>query len=94
MESVLYDIIRADEMVDLVKLSDSTWQPFSRRTALYDTVFQLHGIKKEDFQESLSYYQQRPDLLKEIIAGMEKKAADTTGAAQQRRQFEQPLPVQ
>jgi hypothetical protein len=94
METVLYDVIRADEMVDFLKLSDSTWQPFSRRTALYDTVFQLHGVKKEEFQKSLSYYQQRPDILKEIIEGMQKKAKDTTSQAKQRMQLEQRLPAE
>lgn len=94
MEHVLYDVIRADEMVDFLKMTDSAWQPFSRRTALYDTVFQLHGVNKDEFQKSLSYYQQRPDLLKEIIDGMQKKATDTATAAQQRLRIEQRPPVQ
>ena len=77
MEAVLYDVIRADEMVDLLKLSDSTWQPFARRTALYDTIFQLHSVKKEEFQSSLRFYQGRPDLLKEILEELQKKVTDT-----------------
>lgn len=94
MELVLYDVIRADEMVDFLKTTDSAWQPFSRRTALYDTVFQLHGVKKDEFRRSLSFYQQRPDLLKEIIVDIQKKVTDTTTAAQQRLRIEQRLPVQ
>lgn len=94
MELVLYDVIRADEMVDFLKMADSTWKPFTRRTALYDTVFQLHEVKKDDFRKSMSYYQQRPDLLKEIIDGMQKKVTDTTTAAKQRLRIEQRLPVQ
>lgn len=93
MQQVLYDVIRADEMVDFLRLSDSTWQPFSRRTALYDTVFQLHNIKKEQFQKSLSYYQSRPDLLKEIIEVMQEKVKDTTAEAQRRLPVEQRPPV-
>jgi hypothetical protein len=94
MKDVLYDVIRADEMVDHLKLSDSTWQPFSRRTATYDTVFQLHGINKEAFQKSLTFYQQRPDLLKEIIEELQKKVTDTTAAAQRRLNIKPHLPVQ
>ena len=94
MEEVLYDMIRADEMADHLKLSDSTWQPFSRRTALYDTVFQVHRVKKEEFRKSLSFYQSRPDLLKEVIEGMRKKALDTTSAARRRLQIKQRLPVE
>jgi hypothetical protein len=78
MQAVLYDVIRADEMVDFLKLSDSTWQPFTRRTALYDSIFQLHEIKKEAFQNSLQFYQGRPDLLKEILDELQKKVTDTT----------------
>ncbi len=78
MQNVLYDVIRADEMVDFLKLSDSTYQPFSRRTDLYDSVFQLHRVKKESFQKSMSFYQRRPDLLKEIIEGLKKKVSDTS----------------
>lgn len=78
MEAVLYDVIRADEMVEFLKMSDSTYQRFSKRTALYDSVFQLHNIKKETFQTSLHYYQSRPDLLREIFDDLRKKAADTS----------------
>ncbi len=78
MEVVLYDVIRADEMVDFLKLSDSTWQPFSRRTDLYDSIFQLHKVKKETFQNSLRFYQGRPDLLKEVLEALQKKVTDTT----------------
>jgi hypothetical protein len=77
MEAVLYDVIRADEMVDLLKLSDSTWQPFARRAALYDTIFQLHSVKKEAFRSSLRFYQGRPDLLKDILEELQKKVTDT-----------------
>lgn len=78
MQNVLYDIIRADEMVDFLRMSDSTYRPFAKRTALYDTVFGLHGVQKETFQQSLRYYQGRPDLLKEIMEDMHAKITDTT----------------
>jgi hypothetical protein len=44
---------------------------------LYDTIFQLHSVKKEEFQSSLRFYQGRPDLLKEILEGLQKKVTDT-----------------
>ena len=94
MEKVMYDVVRADEMVDFLRLSDSSWQPFARRTSLYDSVFGLHGIKKETFQKSLSFYQSRPDLLKDIIEGMQKKATDTTVRTKKRLPIEQKMPVE
>lgn len=77
MQSVLYDVIRADEMVEFKRLSDSTYHSFSKRSSLYDTIFQLHSIDKAIFQKSLKYYQGRPDLLKEMLDSLEKKVTDT-----------------
>lgn len=94
MEKVLYDVIRADEMVDFLRFSDSAWQPFSRRTSLYDTVLQLHEIKKEQFQRSLAYYQGRPDLLKEILEGLQQKVTDTTAAVNRQLRAGQQPPAQ
>lgn len=79
MEAVFYDIIRADELVEFRRMiADSTYNQFGYRTALYDTVFQLHSVKKETFQKSLRFYQGRPDLLKEIFDGLQKRSSDTT----------------
>jgi hypothetical protein len=74
MEEVLYDIIRTDEWVDFAVLQDSTFRKFSKRTALYDSVFRLHSINKEDYRKSIAFYQTRPDLLKEIFAGLRTKS--------------------
>jgi hypothetical protein len=76
MGAVLYDIILADEWVDFTRMHDSSYLNFSKRTAVYDSVFQLHTIKKEDYQKSMNYYQSRPDLLKEILDSI-KTRADT-----------------
>jgi len=77
MEAVLYDVIRSDEMVDFLSLNDSTYRFPAHRKNLYDSIFQLHKVKKEDFQKSMKFYQGRPDLLKVILDDMQKKATDT-----------------
>ncbi|HEV7333660.1 MAG TPA: DUF4296 domain-containing protein [Flavisolibacter sp.] len=77
MQAVMYDVIRVDEMVDFLRMSDSAYQPFTKRTALYDTVFGLHSVTKERFQQSLKYYQGRPDLLKDIMDNIHTKITDT-----------------
>lgn len=78
MQDVMHDMIKADELVDFLRMSDSTYQPFSKRAALYDTVFSLHGVTKEKFQKSLKYYQSRPDHLKEIINDLHAEITDTS----------------
>lgn len=75
MEAILYDVVRADEMVDFMQMSDSTFRKFSKRASFYDTIFQLHAVKKESVSKSLKYYQGRPDLLKEILDSLQNKSA-------------------
>lgn len=75
MGAVLYDVIRADEMTDFLLANDSTYRVFSKRASLYDTIFQLHAVKKQEFQKSLKFYQGRPDLLKEILDSLQKKVS-------------------
>lgn len=77
MEAVLYDVVRADEMVDFFSIMDSTYRTPNKRTNLYDTIFQLHAINKEVFKKSLEFYQTRPDLLKAIFEALQKRS-DTT----------------
>jgi hypothetical protein len=77
MEAVLYDVIRADEWVDFSSVQDSSFRKFSKRTALYDSVFRLHSISKESYRKSMSFYQSRPDLLKDILSSLKTKS-DTT----------------
>jgi hypothetical protein len=77
MTAVLYDIILADEWIDFTRMHDSTYLKFSKRAAVYDSVFQVHAIKKDQYQKSINYYQGRPDLLKEILDSVKTKA-DTT----------------
>ena len=82
MQTLLFDLIKADEMVDFYRVSDSTYQPFAKRTALYDSVFGLHKVTRENFQRSLRYYQGRPDILKDMFDEMYKEVTDTTKSKQ------------
>jgi hypothetical protein len=74
MEALLYDVIRADEWVDFASLQDSTFRKFSKRTALYDSVFRLHAITKETYRKSVAFYESRPDLLKAVLQSLHAKS--------------------
>ena len=74
MEGVLYDVLRADEWVDFASLGDSTFHRISKRTALYDSVFRLNGITKDEYRKSMNFYQSRPDLFKEILQSLRAKS--------------------
>ena len=74
MTAVLYDIVLADEWVDFTRLHDSNYSKFAKRTTVYDSVFQIHGINKQQYQKSMAYYQNLPDLLKEILDSVKSKS--------------------
>lgn len=78
MGLVLYDIILADELTDFSSINDSTFRDFSKRAAFYDSLFHIHAISKEQYRRSEKFYQARPDLLKEILGDMQKKADTAT----------------
>ena len=86
MEAVLYDIIHADEFFDFYSLQDTAFQKKAKRISLYDSISHIHSISKETFQKSWRYYQDRPDMLKEIFESLYEKA-DTTKQKQSLKKF-------
>ena len=75
METVLWDVIRADEMVSLQYASDSTINKFAKSTELYQQIFRLHGTNQQEFKKSFKYYQTRPELLKPVFDSLQKKGS-------------------
>lgn len=74
MESVLWDILKAEAIADSRQLKDSSFQSIAIHTTLYDTVFAVHQIDKDVFKKSLRYYESRPDLLKIIFDSLQSKS--------------------
>jgi hypothetical protein len=79
MQQVMWDIVRADEMVDYYQVKDSLFKPAAKRYQFYDTIFTLHKINKDDFKRSMDFYQSRPDLLKIILDSLQKKSERYSG---------------
>ena len=67
MRSVLYDLLRADELGAQYLLHDSAWSTMEKRAPLYQKVFLTHQVSKEQFQRTLVYYEERPDEMKKMI---------------------------
>ena len=68
MQKILKDIIIADAYSDQY-ISRDTLQRDKRKAndELMERVFKLHKISREEFKESLSFYESRPDLNKMIF---------------------------
>ena len=74
MEKVMLDMVWADELLNRQAYSDSVAKTLLGRISLYQSVFTAHKIKKEQFQKSLNFYQNRPDLLKIVLDSMQSEA--------------------
>ena len=75
MQVVLWDIMRADRfLTDFVLNRDTSLNQKSESIKLYQQVFAIHGITKEIFRESFSYYQAHPALLQGIMDSLNNKS--------------------
>ena len=73
MQSVLWDLLRVDEYITDYAAKDSTLNKKDKSIELYEQVFRIHNITKNEFQKSLDFYQGRPDLLKIILDSMSSR---------------------
>ncbi|HEY1113316.1 MAG TPA: DUF4296 domain-containing protein [Chitinophagaceae bacterium] len=80
MESVLWDMLRADEMVALQHSKDTSINRFDSSVRLYQQVLKLHRTDQATFTKSFKYYQSRPDLLKPVFDSLQKRGYTSPGA--------------
>lgn len=81
MQAVLWDAMLADEMAGYYVQKDSSLSALSKHAELYQQVFSIHKISKDDFKKSLRYYEAHPDLLKPIFDSLQKKSEKITADA-------------
>lgn len=67
MQSVLWDLIRADALTSELRRRDTTLKPVAKNIDLYTNIFNIHHISKDIFQSSYYFYQSKPDLLRSIV---------------------------
>lgn len=72
MKSVLWDLMQADEMADFYAVKDSSVTANARRVDLYQKVFTIHQVTRDDFQKSLRYYENNPSKLKIVLDSLQK----------------------
>ena len=75
MEAILWDLIQADRFSTLFLVKDSTEVNVNlENIKLYQRVFDIHKISKDDFIKSYKFYLGRPDLTKVIFDSIAVKA--------------------
>lgn len=74
MEAVLWDVLLADQTAEFYVQKDSAVSALQRHTDLYQQLFRIHKISKEDFQKSLRFYESHPQLLKPVLDSLQKRS--------------------
>lgn len=72
MQLIMWDLIRSDEYISEFLLKDSGIDEKKARLQYYSDVYQLHDTDQEQFRQSLSFYQSRPDLMKVIMDSLRR----------------------
>ena len=72
MRQVIWDMMRADQYVAGFRLKDSTHNKRNESIRLYEEIFRIHKITREQFKTSFDYYTSRPDLFRPIIDSLSK----------------------
>jgi hypothetical protein len=67
MQSVLWDMMQADEMAEYYSAKDTSYRGLKKHVDFYQKVFSIHKISKEKFNKSLSYYENHPADFKRIL---------------------------
>jgi hypothetical protein len=73
MREVMWDMMRADQYVAAFLLKDSTRTKKDESIRLYEEIFHIHKITREEFKASFDYYSSRPDLFRPIIDSLTKR---------------------
>lgn len=67
MVPLVYDMIRADELVNNYVLRDTALKSKNEHIKMYEQVFLIHQTTRNQFYKSLKYYQQHPDISKALF---------------------------
>ena len=68
MEKILWDMVQADQYSSLYLLKDSARINVKEETLkLYQEVFLLHQVSREEFSKSFQYYQEHPELTRNVF---------------------------
>ena len=67
MRMIFTDAFKADEMAGYYMIHDTTYSGLKKHVEMYNTIFQIHHVTKEQFKRSLEYYETHPVLLKAML---------------------------
>lgn len=73
MVAIAWDMVRADQFVTDYIIRDSGTNKKNERLKLYEEIFRIHKITREQFKKSLDYYSSNPGLFQPILDSLVAK---------------------
>ncbi len=67
MKLILWDILKADEWYFQTAIRDTLRKRVNENFQIYEQVYKIHHITKEQFYLSYKYYETHPDQFKTLI---------------------------
>ena len=64
MKTIVFDLLRADEYLNTYLFKDTSLNKKAETVKLYEQVFLIHHVSRDDFYKSYKYYQEHPDVNK------------------------------
>lgn len=71
MKQVMWDMMKADEWFARTSMKDTLAKKKREDIRLYEQVFAIHHITREQFYTSYRYYETHPESLKELLDSVE-----------------------
>jgi len=67
MQTVVWQLMQADEYYTRVSVIDSTWKIDKKNVEFYQQIFDLNKVDRAEFYNTIDYLQRHPIEFKELI---------------------------
>ncbi|HEX7904058.1 MAG TPA: DUF4296 domain-containing protein [Chitinophagaceae bacterium] len=75
METVLWDMIQADEFLRNYMLTiDTSLNDTTESIRMYEKVFRMHKTSRQEFKKSFDYYRTHTSLIKKVLDSLNVKS--------------------
>jgi hypothetical protein len=67
MQTVVWQLMQADEYYTRVSVVDSTWKADKKNIEFYQQIFDLNKVDRVEFYNTINYLQRHPIEFKELM---------------------------
>ena len=67
MQTVVWQLMQADEYYTRVSVVDSTWEADKKNIEFYQQIFDLNKVDRVEFYNTIDYLQKHPIEFKELM---------------------------